>query len=85
VFWRGKPVVLHTNLVGAASSRTGRRHNYWVYFPLAVRGARLAAVHAPLWVQYTYGENHRQTNKLTRQEKTAALKDFGLQLFEPLR
>jgi hypothetical protein len=76
---------LHTSLVGAFSSRTQRRHNYWVYHPLAVRGTGLAAVHAPLWVQYTFGKNHRQTNKLTRQEKTAALKAAGSQLFAPLK
>jgi hypothetical protein len=84
VFWRGKPVVLQTTLIGATSSRTGRRHNFWVYFPIQVRGTRLTAVDAPFWVQYTFGKNHRPTNKLKRQDKTAALKELGMQRFEPL-
>jgi hypothetical protein len=84
VLWRGQPVVLHTNLVGAVSSRSKRDHNFWVFYPLEVRGTRLAAVHEPLWVQYTFTKNQRQTNKLTRQEKNAALQEFGVQLFEPL-
>jgi hypothetical protein len=85
IFWHGQPVVLHTSLVSAFSSHTGRRYSFWVYHPLTVRDTRLSAVHAPLWVQYTFGENYRQTNKLSPQEKYTTLKKNILPIFEPLK
>jgi hypothetical protein len=83
--WRGQPVVLHTSLVSAFSSRTGRWYNFWVYQPLLVQGTGFSVKAAPFWVQYTFLPNHHQTNKLTRQEKIAALQQNPLQTFEPLK
>jgi hypothetical protein len=85
VVWRGQPVVLHTSLVSAFSSRMGRWHSFWVYHPLTVRGTRLSAMDAPFWVHYTFKNNHRQTKKLTHQEKIVGLRNEKLQLFEPLK
>jgi hypothetical protein len=85
IFWRGQPVVLHTSLVSAFSSRTGRRHSFWVHHPLVVRGTRLAALDAPFWLQYTFAQNHRQTNILTCQEKTTAWGEAQVQIFAPLK
>ncbi len=85
IFLRGQPVVLHTDLVGASSKRAGRSHNYWVFHPFEVRGAKLVKNQKPIWIQYTYEPNHLPTNKLTSLEKQKALNVYPIQFFETMK
>ncbi len=84
IFLHRKPTVLHTALIGASSKLTNRTHNFWVFHPLEIQGSRLVRKSVPVWVQFTYIPSHRPTNKLTRLEKSAALKAEPIRVFEPI-
>lgn len=88
IYLRGKPTILHTALVGVTfpSSKkfAERNHNYWVFHPLEIRGARLSKNQAATWVQYTYIPSHRAA-RLTKTQKSTALRLEPIQFFETMK
>lgn len=85
IFLRGKPTILHTSLLSADSSKTGRIHSFWVFYPLEIRGSQILRNTAPIWIQYTFTPSHRRTNKLLALDKTRALRQAPVYIFEPMR
>ena len=67
---------IRTSLVDGSTEtcRDGKRHNYWVHQLLTFENGRLVdGAHLdrrfPMWIWYTYRENHQPTTMITAEQK----------------
>jgi len=80
-FSNGGPCYFICNdLIGNGDEKTkdGRDHNFWVYELYRYDGRQMVLANAddprfPKWVWYTFKENHKETDQLTKDQKQRIL------------
>ena len=83
---RGPCYFIHTQLLGndGEKTRDGAHHNFWVYQLYRIDRTALTRTESdsrqfPMWIWYSFKDNHRETDLLTPEQKKRLLKKFNTQ------
>lgn len=83
-FKKGGPCYfIYNDVIGNSDEKTrdGRDHNFWVYQLYRFEGSKMVLANEddsrfPKWVWYTFKENHRETDQLTKEQKQRLLENM---------
>lgn len=82
----GRPVIVHTDLIGTDAGRDRRFHHFWVHTCYRLDGTAFVrdAPRDPIWIHYTFRENHRPTDLLSPVQQQRLWQEQGRQPFPDL-